>query len=670
MIQKFDRAERRILSFPAVRPCESVEPAILTDSLIAHSRAICGFQSELFVTQRRNARETVRQSRILLEFFEDVRERGPVLPCSAVLCFSELHTAFQKIRFLLEDCSCEGARVWILMRSQFVAAQFRALARAIGTALDVLPLDSIDAGGEVKELVELVAKQARRANFELDSRDEYTMRQVRSMLLYFDKGIEPDRGVIERVLDYLDIRSWSDCNKEIKFLEGEINFECSEGKEREAPLLSSLMAFMSYCRVVLFEVLDHRSTQQSDVTHNLETLSCLNPEDFRCPISLELMTDPVTVSTGQTYDRSSIQRWLKAGNITCPKTGERLASTELVPNSALRKLIKHFCADNGISLANSGRRSSDITRTIVPGSTVAAEAMKKLSKFLARRLVFGTTEQKHKAAYEIRLLAKSNIFNRTCLIEAGTVLPLLNLLSSADAATQENATAALLKLSKHTSGKRVIVDCGGLSPILSVLRKGSSLEARQIAAATIFYLSSVKGYRKLIGETPDAIPALVDLIRNGKPCGKQNAVVAIFGLLLYPGNQCRVIAAGTIPLLVNVLASSERDDLIVDSLAVLASLAENADGTVAILRTPVLPLIIGFLQSAASKPGKEYSVSILLALCSNGGSDTIEVLARDSSLTASLYSLLTDGTSHASKKARSLLKILLNFNERNRCRFS
>lgn len=673
MIQKFDRADRRILSLPAVRPGESVEPAILVDSLIALSRAICGFQPGLFATQRRNAREAVRQVRVLLEFFEDVRERGPALAGSVsavLLCFSELHTAFQKIRFLLEDCSCEGARVWILMRSRFVAAKFRVLVRAIGTALDVLPLDSVDAGREVKELVELVAKQAMRANFELDRRDECTMRQVQSMLDYFEKGIEPDRGVIGRVLDYLEIRSWSDCHKEIKFLEGEINLECSEGNETEAPLLSSLMAFMSYCRVVLFEVLDHRSTQQADVAQHLETLSCLNPEDFRCPISLELMTDPVTVSTGQTYDRSSIERWLKAGNITCPKTGERLTCTELVPNSALRKLIKQFCADNGISLANSGRISSDIARTIVPGSMVAAEAMKKLSRFLARRLVFGTTEQKSKAAYEIRLLAKSNIFNRTCLIEAGTVFPLLNLLSSPDAGTQENAIAALLKLSKHTSGKRVIIDGGGLSPILSVLRKGSSLEARQIAAATMFYLSSVKGYRKLIGETPDVIPALVDLLRNGKPCGKQNAVVTIFGLLLHPGNQCRVIAAGTIPLLANILASPEKDELIVDSLAVLASLAENADGTAAILGTPVLPLIIRFLRSSASKTGKEYSVSILLSICSNGGRDLIEVLARDSSVTASLYSLLTDGTSHASKKARSLLKILLNSTEGNRSRLS
>ncbi|RHN81434.1 putative aminoacyltransferase, E1 ubiquitin-activating enzyme [Medicago truncatula] len=32
------------------------------------------------------------------------------------------------------------------------------------------------------------------------------------------------------------------------------------------------------------------------------------PEDFRCPISLELREDPVIVSTGQTYERSCIQK--------------------------------------------------------------------------------------------------------------------------------------------------------------------------------------------------------------------------------------------------------------------------------------------------------------------------------------------------------------------------
>uniref|UniRef100_A0A0D3GC55 U-box domain-containing protein n=1 Tax=Oryza barthii TaxID=65489 RepID=A0A0D3GC55_9ORYZ len=31
--------------------------------------------------------------------------------------------------------------------------------------------------------------------------------------------------------------------------------------------------------------------------------------DFLCSISMELMEDPVTVATGVTYDRRSIERW-------------------------------------------------------------------------------------------------------------------------------------------------------------------------------------------------------------------------------------------------------------------------------------------------------------------------------------------------------------------------
>ena len=300
----------------------------------------------------------------------------------------------------------------------------------------------------------------------------------------------------------------------------------------------------------------------------------------------------------------------------------------------------------------------------MPANPAASEAMRFLSKFLARRLVFGTAEQKNKAAFEIRLLAKSNIFNRSCLIEAGTIPPLLNLLSSTSKSTQENAIAALLKLSKHTTGKKVIFESGGLSSILKVLKRGLSLESRQVAAATLFYLSSVKEYRKLIGEVPEAIPDLVELIKEGSTCGKKNSVVAIFGLLLYPRNHQKVLEAGAVPLLFDILASSDNAELIADTLAVLASLAENFDGTLSILQiTSSLPLLTRSLRSSTSWAGKEYPVSILLSLCINGGVEVVAVLAKDPSLMAPLYSLSIDGTSHTSKKARSLLKTLHRFHE-------
>ncbi|CAM8957107.1 unnamed protein product [Rhodiola kirilowii] len=38
------------------------------------------------------------------------------------------------------------------------------------------------------------------------------------------------------------------------------------------------------------------------------------PSHFRCPISLDLMKDPVTLSTGISYDRESIETWIENGS--------------------------------------------------------------------------------------------------------------------------------------------------------------------------------------------------------------------------------------------------------------------------------------------------------------------------------------------------------------------
>lgn len=64
------------------------------------------------------------------------------------------------------------------------------------------------------------------------------------------------------------------------------------------------------------------------------------PSYFRCPISLDVMKSPVSLCTGVTYDRSSIQRWLDCGNNTCPATMQVLHNKELIPNHTLQRLIK------------------------------------------------------------------------------------------------------------------------------------------------------------------------------------------------------------------------------------------------------------------------------------------------------------------------------------------
>jgi hypothetical protein len=65
------------------------------------------------------------------------------------------------------------------------------------------------------------------------------------------------------------------------------------------------------------------------------------PIEFRCPISLGLMTDPVVASDGCTYERESITRWLSEHN-TSPTTNLPLQSHTLHQNRAIRNLIQEW----------------------------------------------------------------------------------------------------------------------------------------------------------------------------------------------------------------------------------------------------------------------------------------------------------------------------------------
>ncbi|CAO2819093.1 unnamed protein product [Amaranthus hypochondriacus] len=669
MLGKFEPYDRRILKILAVRPCESISTSILVTSLLTLAREITNFKSKLFSSQKNIVREIIRQIEILLIFFEEIHDHHPTFTNSLILSLSEVHFSLQKIRFLLKDCTREGARLYILMKSQFIANQFRVLVSSVAAALDILDLNSLEICEEVKEWVVLLAKQAQKSNLHVSISDLCAMERVILILNHFENQFEPEKGLIKRILNYLGIHNWVDCNKEVNFLEDEIRNSNVEEKEREIPLLSGLLGLMCYCRGVIFDTLDddgdHNSESESKLAGAGEVLSCLNPEDFRCPISLELMLDPVTISTGQTYDRASIQKWLKSGNLICPKTGEKLENTELVPNSALKKLIHQFCCDNGISISKLRRKSKELSRTIIFPSPASRETIKFLAEFLAGRLTYGTDVQKNKAAYEIRLLTKSNIFNRSILIEVVNVAPLLDLLTSNDPNTQENAISALLKLAKHSKGRKSIIEEGGLMLIISVLRGGMKIESRQIAAATIFYLSAVEKYRKLIGSTRQAIIGLIELIKDkdGTMCGKKNAMAAIFGLLSYHRNHDRVLEEGIIPVLIDLISCIERSDVLIDALAVLASLAEKIYGSIAILQTSALPLIMGFMKSFISKAGRECCVSILLSLCINCGTEVIPILAKEPTLIASLYALITEGSSHASKKALMLINMLHKFKE-------
>ena len=69
-------------------------------------------------------------------------------------------------------------------------------------------------------------------------------------------------------------------------------------------------------------------------------------EELICPISQEIMEDPVITADGHTYDRASISIWLQNHN-TSPITGLPLRDKVLIPNISLRYLIREYVQRNG-----------------------------------------------------------------------------------------------------------------------------------------------------------------------------------------------------------------------------------------------------------------------------------------------------------------------------------
>ena len=64
---------------------------------------------------------------------------------------------------------------------------------------------------------------------------------------------------------------------------------------------------------------------------------------FLDPVTYEIMRDPVFTADGQTFERRTIEQWLRDHD-TSPLHGGRLEHTRLVPNIALRQSIDEWWA--------------------------------------------------------------------------------------------------------------------------------------------------------------------------------------------------------------------------------------------------------------------------------------------------------------------------------------
>ncbi|XP_004485933.1 U-box domain-containing protein 17 [Cicer arietinum] len=645
-------------------PVDLSDVALVQTLMAVANELVCCFSKRSFFFQRKNSRSLIRKVEVFQFLLEYLNDSGSSLPPTALLCLKELYLLLYRSKILLDYCA-QSSKLWLLLQNHSISGHFHDLNQEISTLLDVFPVKDVGLSKDVREQVELLLNQSRRAKLFIDMEDDALRIRFFLFLDEFENGRIPDSAELRSFyVDKLQIVDAASCRIEIEALEEQIvNHEGDI--EPTISVLKGLVAMTRYCRFLLFgfeeDELDLENGSQKKpkkglITQEIADTFLTVPKDFCCPISLDLMRDPVIISTGQTYDRSSISRWMDEGHTTCPKTGQMLAHTRLVPNRALRNLIVQWCSADGIPLdpPEVMDAMSEAFASACP-TKAALEANRATATLLIQQLANGSQSGKTIAAREIRLLAKTGKENRAFLAEAGAIPYLRNLLSSRNSVAQENSVTALLNLSIYDKNKsRIMDERGCLGSIVDVLRFGHTTEARENAAATLFSLSAVHDYKKIIADETGAIEALAGLLQDGTPRGKKDAVTALFNLSTHTENCVRMIEAGAVTALVAALGN---EGVAEEAAGALALIVRQPFGAKAVVnQEEAVAGLIGMMRCGTPR-GKENAVAALLELCRSGGSAATERVVKAPALGGLLQTLLFTGTKRARRKAASLARV-------------
>ncbi|XP_038884258.1 U-box domain-containing protein 1-like [Benincasa hispida] len=662
----------------------------LLQSLILLSNEVAFEEKALFVHAKTIS--TMRRRIKLLGFlFEEVQESNCPLPPSSILCFTELFSVIRRVKILTQSCE-EGSCLWSLLQTQFISNQFYQLVKEIGRVLDILPLSLLKLTDDTREQVELLHSQAKRLELSVNARELQRRDELLQLMSnnkernYKNKGLA-EVGKVKEVFVSVGLRSMMDCDEEISKLEAEALKQAGTGGIIVVSNINNLISLVKHAKTVIFSKTENENDggkfnlkflhSNKHLDHSSSSNSLVPiPDDFRCPISLDFMRDPVIISSGHTYDRYSIAQWIDSGHHVCPKSNQRLIHMALIPNYALKSLMQQWCQENNIGMneptkpytsfelerSNSKIYISEEPVDHISASKEASDAVKMTAEFLVGKLATGSPDIQRQAAYELRLLAKTGMDNRRMIAEAGAIPFLVTLLKSSDPRIEENAVTALFNLAIFNNNKILIVAAGAIDNITHILESGKTMEARENAAATIYSLSMVDEFKITIGASPKTIPALVRLLKEGHSAGKRDAATALCNLALYNANKVCIVVAGAVPLLIDLL-TDDKAGITDDALQTLSLVLSCSEGLQEIRKSRVLVSLLIDLLRFGSPKGKESSITLLLGLCKDGGEEVARRLLINPRSIPSLQSLAADGSLKARRKADALLRLL------NRCCF-
>ncbi|KAI4296548.1 hypothetical protein L6164_036497 [Bauhinia variegata] len=354
------------------------------------------------------------------------------------------------------------------------------------------------------------------------------------------------------------------------------------------------------------------------------------PDHFKCPISLEIMSDPVILSSGHTFDRASIQRWLDAGHRTCPITKLPLPEhPSLIPNHALRSLISNYAHISPLKHHPSPQPETLISTLLSRSSSLDSkvESLRQLT----------------------RLAQRDSVFRRR-LTESGVVSAVLNCVDSDDPCLQEKALSLLLNLSLDDDNKVGLVAEGVIGRVVAVLLGGSP-DCRAVAATMLTSLAVVEVNRVTIGRYPYVIGALVSLLIDGKGREKKEAATALYAICSFPDNRRRAVECGAVPILLRTADSGlER------AVEVLGILAKCKEGREQMEMYPgCIKILVRVLKNGSSR-GVQYALLAVNSLCCYSEDMSLEAIKEG--VLGICMGFLEDDNEKIRRNSSSLIQVL------------
>ncbi|KAJ6947767.1 E3 ubiquitin-protein ligase PUB23-like [Populus alba x Populus x berolinensis] len=358
------------------------------------------------------------------------------------------------------------------------------------------------------------------------------------------------------------------------------------------------------------------------------------PYHFLCPISLQLMRDPVTVSTGITYDRENIEKWLfSCKNKTCPVTKQELFTEDLTPNHTLRRLIQAWCTLNA---------SFGIERIPTPKPLADRAQISKLlndAKKFPHLLL--------KSLRRLRSITLESESNRSCLEEAGVVDFLVEIDSDDNESELTRASDEALNILYHLKISRrqlknLIINDGDrfLESLLQIL-KHSSYQSRAYATMLLKSVFEVADPTHLISIRPEMF---VEIVRVLDDQISQQASKAALKLLF--------------SVLIELLLDTSDRRACELILAVLELLCGCADGRAELLKHGAGLAVVSKKILRVSHVASDKAVRILCSICRfSATSRVLQEMLQVGAVAKLCVLLQVDSSLKSKERARAILKV-------------